>query len=70
MKTLKITSANFYNNAQAKLNINLSDGTTMCANVLDSDKISYIAKGIDLYDLVDKYYHKEGEKYRYSNPTK
>lgn len=68
METTTIKSVNFYNDAQAKLNINLSNNKTMCANVLDSDKKAYIRKEISLQKLTEKYFSKKNGIYHYSNP--
>lgn len=69
MKNQSIVGKSLYNNAVAKLTINLSDGKTMCATVLDLDKKKYIKKEIDLDYLTDKYFHLTDGKYYYSNPT-
>ena len=68
MENLKIKSSNFYNNAQSKLTINLSNGTTMCAKVLDSDKKKYLSKKLTIDELVILYFHKENGAMKYSNP--
>jgi hypothetical protein len=68
MDTQSIVGKSLYNNALAKLTINLSDGKTMCANVLDADKKKYIKKEIDLDYLTDKYFNLKDGKYCYSNP--
>lgn len=68
MKNLTIKSANFYNNAQGKLSINLSDGSTMSANLLESDKKKLIKKEVKPIELTDKYFTLVNGKYVYSNP--
>lgn len=70
MKTLKIKNVNFYNNAAAMLNVNLSNGKTMCAKVLDTDKIKYLKKEVSVNELADKYFKYDGENFVKTNPIK
>lgn len=63
-----IKSSNFYNGVQAKLSINLKDGKTMSANVLDSDKKRYLKKEVTEKELVGKYFKMDNGVVKYSNP--
>lgn len=69
LTTMTIKTATFYNGAVAKLTINLSNGKTMSANVLDSDKIKYLKNDVSINELVEKYYSIE-TRIIYANPTK
>jgi len=57
MKTLEIKTANIYNNGfNSKINVNLSNGKTMCKNLQMSDLKKYTRKEVTGMELANKYF--------------